>query len=59
MAGSAQVYAIFVVIPVLSGKGAFGPFLAEHVVLNRRQLAFPFLLRLLDSWFILHGADFF
>jgi len=35
-----------VIVPVLSGEGAFSAFLARDAILFRRQLLAPFLVRL-------------
>jgi hypothetical protein len=46
--GCTQVFAVFVVVPVLTGEGAFGARLAQDPVLFRAQLLFPLLIAFHD-----------
>ena len=45
-AAYAAVLALVVVVPVLAGERALGAVLARHLELLRRELAFPFCIRL-------------
>ena len=55
-AGCAAVHALLVVVPIRPGEGALGAFLAEDMVLLRRQLFLPLIVALhegigVDGWF--------